>query len=57
MTFDSKTSKTGDKLTVDAVDRGKNGGIVSGYELNFDTRERKYRLNISLDEIGCNNCG
>ena len=32
MAFDSKNSKTGDKLTLDAVDEGKNGGTVSGYD-------------------------
>ena len=57
MTFESKESKTGDKLTLDAVDKGKNGGTVSGYELNFDTQKRKYKLNISLDEFGCSDCG
>ena len=57
MAFESKNSKTGDKLTLDAVDEGKNGGTVSGYELNFDTQKRKYKLNISLDEFGCSDCG
>ena len=57
MTFDSKGSKTGDKLTLDAVDTGKNGGTFSGYELNFDMQKRKYKLNISLDEFGCDDCG
>ena len=40
MAFDSKKSKTGDKLTLDAVDKGKNGGTVSEYELNFDTQKQ-----------------
>jgi hypothetical protein len=44
MTFDSKGSKTGDKLTLDAVDTGKNGGSISGYELNFDMQKLKYKL-------------
>ena len=57
LVVDSKNSKTGDKLTLDSVDTGKNGGSVSGYELNFDTHKHKYKLNISLDEFGCSDCG
>ena len=57
MTFDSKASKTGDKLTLDAIDTGENGGSISGYELNFDMQKHKYKLNISLDEFGCSDCG
>jgi len=44
ITFDSKANKTGDKLTLDAVDTGKNGGSISGYELNFDMQKLKYKL-------------
>jgi DNA-binding beta-propeller fold protein YncE/endonuclease YncB( thermonuclease family) len=57
MTFDRKDSKTDDKLIIDAVDLGKNGGTVSGYELKFDIQNHKYKLNISLDEFGCSDCG